>query len=152
MENTYQERRREQVEAPVAVLSPTRTVWLFVVICSCRRSTSSSNRLPTDYHPLTMFRLGTLRPFLQTAAPRLPSKNVFITRPLSTLRPQGSFMKTNWRPKVLWQSSRTYMAESPIVQQAQGFSWQRVAISAVCFYSITFNVFKLRRHHACRQQ
>ena len=102
--------------------------------------------------PLTMFRLGTLRPLLQTTAPRIPSRNAFAVRPLSTLRSQGQFMKTNWRPRVLWQSSRTYTTESPIVQQAQGFSWQRVAIGAVSFCFIIVKVLKLTRHHVRRQQ
>lgn len=81
-----------------------------------------------------MFRLGALRPLLESASSRLPTRQKFSPKSFSTFRMNGGLQKksTNiWTPGTFGKSARSYMTQRPIVQQAQGISWQRMGMTAV---------------------
>ncbi|RDB29533.1 Growth hormone-inducible transmembrane protein [Hypsizygus marmoreus] len=80
-----------------------------------------------------MFRLGTLRPLLESTSLRVSTRPTFSARGFSSFRQNGfgtSQKRSNvWIPGTFAKSSRSYMTERPIVQQAQGISWQRLAVT-----------------------
>ncbi|KAG5639566.1 hypothetical protein H0H81_012237 [Sphagnurus paluster] len=76
-----------------------------------------------------MLRLSSLRPLLESTSARLSTRQTLATRSFTISRPN---VMLNKRPNISIPGtfSRLYMTERPIIQRAQGISWQRMAITA----------------------